>query len=118
MNQTIRTIAVVLLVGCKSLPQLPIITIHEAAETGNIDAVKQHLASGLDVDATDRQKMTGLHRAAMRGQKEVVKLLIANGANLNAKTGKNLTPLNLADNHFHNDIAELLIASGASEFVY
>ena len=93
-------------------------SIHKAAEIGNIRAVKQHLATGVDVNDIDANKMTALHWAAMKGQKKVVALLIVKGANLNAKTSKNLTPLNLADNNFENEIAELLIANGASEFVY
>ena len=114
----ITTIAAVLLVGCVSRVQSPVISIHKAAKTGNVKAVKQHLATGIGVNAMDANKMTALHWAAMKGQKEVVALLIIRGANLNAKTSKNLTPLNLADNNFQNEIAEMLIANGASEFIY
>ena len=114
----ITTIAAVVLVGCVSRMQSPVESIHKAAEIGNIRAVKQHLAAGVDVNDIDANKMTALHWAAMKGQKKAVALLIVEGANLNAKTSKNLTPLNLADNNFENEIAELLIANGASEFVY
>ena len=114
----ITTIAALLLVGCVSRVQSPVISIHKAAKTGNIKAVKQHLATGMGVNDMDANKMTALHWAAMKGQKEVVALLIVKGANLNAKTSKNLTPLNLAANNLENEIAELLIAKGASEFVY
>ena len=41
----LTTIAAVLLVGCG-----PSVSIHEAARTGNIEAVKQHLAAGADVN--------------------------------------------------------------------
>jgi hypothetical protein len=41
----LTTIAAVVLVGCG-----PSVDIHEAARTGNIEAVKQHLATGTDVD--------------------------------------------------------------------
>ena len=44
----ITTIAAVLLVGCG-----PSVDIWEAARTGNIEAVKQHLAAGVDVNAKD-----------------------------------------------------------------
>ncbi len=114
----LTTIAAVVLVGCVSLVQPPVISIHKAAKTGNIEAVKRHLATGIGVNAMDANKMTALHWAAMKGQKEIVTFLIIRGANLNAKTSKNLTPLNLADNNFQNEIAELLIANGASEFIY
>ncbi len=44
----LTTIAAVVLVGCG-----PSVDIDEAARTGNIEAVKQHLAKGVDVDAKD-----------------------------------------------------------------
>jgi ankyrin repeat protein len=43
----LTTIAAVVLVGCG-----PSMSIHKAASLGNIEAVKQHLASGADVNAT------------------------------------------------------------------
>ena len=112
------TIAPVLVLGCAPRMQPPVTSIHKAAKTGNIRAVKQHLTAGVDVNAMDANKMTALHWAAMKGQKKVVELLIIKGANLNAKTSKNLTPLNHAYNNFQNERAELLIANEASEVVY
>ena len=44
----ITTIAAVLLVGCG-----PSVDVWEPARTGNIEAVKQHLAAGVDVNAKD-----------------------------------------------------------------
>ena len=56
----LTTIAAVLVVGCATTQQpepptaeAPDISIHEAAEEGNIEAVKQHLAAGTDVNAPD-----------------------------------------------------------------
>ena len=64
----------------------PEISIHDAAMKGNIEAVKQHLAAGTDVNAKGGwPKGTPLHRAASVGHKEITKLLIANGADVNAK---------------------------------
>ena len=56
----LTTIAAVLVVGCGP-PKPPDISIHEAAGTGNIEAVKQHLAAGTDVNAKDNYKSTPLH---------------------------------------------------------
>ncbi len=54
----LTTIGAVVLVGCATTQQpepptaeTPDIPIHEAAEEGNIEAVKQHLAAGTDVNA-------------------------------------------------------------------
>jgi ankyrin repeat protein len=52
---------------------------------GNIEAVKQHLATGVNVNVKDSVGATPLHSAAIKGRKEDVKLLIAKGADLNAK---------------------------------
>ena len=53
----LTTIAAVLVVGCCTpapeppTAKAPDISIHKAAEDGNIEAVKQHLAAGTDVNA-------------------------------------------------------------------
>ena len=56
----ITTIAAVLVVGCGEsqspeppTAKAPDISIHDAAEKGKIEAVKQHLAAGTDVNAKD-----------------------------------------------------------------
>ena len=71
----ISTIAAVVLVGCG--PQSPDISIHKAARDGNIEAVKQHLAAGTDVDAKDEGGNTPLYLATGEGHKEMMELLIA-----------------------------------------
>ena len=99
----LTTIAAVVLVGCgesqQSAPQAeakpaepvveatqsepptakaPEISIHDAARTGNIEAVKQHLADGADVNAKGGwREGTPLHTAALWGHKEIAELLIA-----------------------------------------
>ena len=87
----ITTIAAVLLVGCG-----PSVDIHEAARTGNIEAVKQHIAAGADVNAKDVDGINPLHYATWTDHKETVELLITNGADVNAKDGRGKTPLDSA----------------------
>ena len=107
----LTTIAAVLVVGCG-----PSVDIHEAAAFGNIEAIKQHLAAGTDVNAKkDGKYATPLHRAADAGHKKVVELLLANGANVNARISMG-TPLHEAVTGGHKDIAELLIANGADVY--
>ena len=86
----------------------PDISIHDAAEKGNIEASKQHLADGVDVNAKKKGGGTPLHAAAT---KEIAELLIAEGAGVNVKNRIGRTPLHNADN---KEIAELLIAKGAN----
>jgi len=102
----ITTIAAVLLVGCGPPP--PDISIHEAAKKGNIEAIKQHLAAGTDVNAKDKFGGTPLHAAAYWGHKEIVELLIAEGAEVNAKNSFSDTPLDRAIRLGQTETADLL----------
>jgi len=76
----------------------PDISIHDAVDTGNIKAVKQHIAAGTDMNAKDQWRWTPLHWAAGIGFDEIAELLITNGADVNAKTGSGETPLDQAIN--------------------
>ena len=67
----LTTVAAVLLVGCgKSqspeppTAKAPDISIGDAAFKGNIEAVKQHLAAGTDVNVKDKYGNTPLYKAA------------------------------------------------------
>ena len=91
----------------------PDIPLWQAARIGNIEAVKQHIAAGTDVNAKDESESTPLHSAAGRGHKEIVEVLIEKGADVNAKSKGETTPLHSAAMHDHKEIAELLIAKGA-----
>ena len=71
----LTTIAAVLLMGCG-----PSISIHMAAFTGNIEAIKQHLAAGTDVNAKDGLGQTPLGWAKDTNNKEIADLLRKHGA--------------------------------------
>ena len=99
----LTTIAAVVLVGCGEL------AINKAVYDGNIDAVKQAIAAGVDVNLKDGAGFNPLYFAAS-GHKEIAELLIAEGADVNAKSIGGMTPLHSATT---KEIAELLIATGA-----
>ena len=104
----LTTIAAVVLVGCG-----PSVEFWEAARTGNIEAVKQHIAAGADVNAKVKFGWAPLHIATMFGHKETAELLISSGADLNAKDNNDgWIPLHYAAQKGHKEIAELLIANG------
>ena len=105
----LTTIAAVLLVGCG-----PSVDIWEAARTGNVEAVKQHLAAGVDVNAKTDSGFTPLHEAALLDRKEIVQLLIAKGADVNAKADKGFTPLDVAIQRKHPETADLLRKHGGT----
>ena len=75
----LTTIATVVLVGCGG-------AIHQAAEEGNIEAVKQHLNAGADVNAKNDDGVTPLVTAIMHKQTEITDLLRKHGG----KTGEEL----------------------------
>ncbi len=101
MKLLLTTIAGVFLVGCG--PSVPDISIHDAAIDGNIEAVKQHLAAGTDVNAKNEFGSAPLHYAAVNDHKEIIELLIATGADVNARDKGGFTPL---DNLIRLDMAE------------
>ena len=115
MSRLLITIAAVVLVGCG--PAAPDFSIHEAAEDGNIEAVKKHLAAGTDVDARDVEGETPLRCATIEGHKETVELLIAAGVDVNAKieeggSYKGVTPLDLAISRKQTETTDLLRKHG------
>jgi len=68
-----------------------------AVKGGDIATVKEHLASGTDVNEVNRNGLTPLFEAASAGHKEIVELLIDKGADVNAKVaGIGVTPLDEA----------------------
>ena len=114
----LTTIAAVLVVGCATTQQpepttakAPVISIIGTIRKDNIEAVKQHLAAGMDVNAKDDDNYgaTRSHQAAHGGHKETVELLIAAGADVNAKTNDGWTPLDRADD---KETADLLRKHG------
>ena len=127
----LTTIAAVVLVGCgesqQSVPapeakpepttaKAPDISIHIAVDVGNIEAVKQHLAAGTEVNVKDiNGGETPLHRAAFGHYKEVAELLIAKGADVNAMDDDGWAPLHTAAIYRvgYKEIVELLIDAGA-----
>ena len=111
MKLLITTIAAVLVVGCGP-PETPGISIHIAAINGDIEAIKQHLAAGTDVNAKNDGGYTPLHYAAFNGHKEIVELLIAKGADVNAKNVDGETPLDWAISGKQTELADLLRKHG------
>jgi len=104
----LTTIAAVVLVGCGQ--SVPDISIHFAASSGNIEAVKQHLAAGTDVNQKLRQGYTPLMAA---GTKEIAEFLISKGASVNESTIFG-TALHEAVNSRRYEVAKVLLENGAS----
>ena len=120
----LTTIAAVVLVGCATTQspeptttKAPDISILYAAETKNIDAIKQHLTAGTDVNTKDSKGKTPLHHATKDHEIEIAKLLISKGADVNAFSEPNPllrsgTPLDMAVDMKQTKTADLLRKHG------
>ena len=89
--------------------------LHNAAEEGNLNEVKQLIQEGYQVNDFDELGMTPLHYAAENGHVEVMKYLLKSGANVNAhdegRAGN--TPLGEVAGNCSYEIAKILIDAGA-----
>jgi ankyrin repeat protein len=61
-----------------------------------LEALKQTIALGGDVNVADKSGRTALHMAVMMGAAETIKYLVEKGANLEAKDKYGQTPLTIA----------------------
>ena len=102
----LTTIAALLLGGCGESPNE---LLHQAVIDGNIEAVKQHIAAGADVNAKDENGVTPLHWTETE---EIAELLIAAGADVNAKDNRGDTPLDTAIRRKRPETADLLRKHG------
>ena len=88
--------------------------LHKACNKGDIEAVKQHLAAGADVNDKDDNGWSPLLFASGEGHIELSEFVIAKGADLNVKAGHpEMSPLHAAAGENHKEITALLIIKGA-----
>ena len=85
-------------------------SIFIASGIGDLEAVKIHLESGVDVNLKDDSGWTALHYASDR--KNVASLLIQKGAKLNAMNADDDTPLDKAIEWEDSETADLIRKHG------
>jgi hypothetical protein len=110
-------LAIALLIGfwqtTQSTAEGQTVDIWTAAATGNIEAIKQHVSAGTDLNAKEPNgSSTPLIVAAILGQTEATELLIENGANLNARNNDGITALHAAAFFCHTETVKLLLEKG------
>jgi len=94
VNPCIFVIALVVMCGqtAHSTTEEQTVDIWTAAATGNLEAIKQHLKAGTDVDAKQPPGGgTALLVAGAFGRAEAAKFLIEKGANVNATSNDGAT---------------------------
>jgi len=94
----------------------PEMDIHVAVVAGNIEAVKQHIAAGTDLNEKDAMGGSSpLITACLFDRKEIAKLLIDAGANINFQNNDGSTPLHVAAFFCKPDMVQLLMENNASK---
>jgi len=88
--------------------------IWAAARSGAVDAIREHLAAGVDVDSQHPESGgTALAMATLGDQTEAVDLLLRRGADVNARGRDKGTALHAAAFLGHAGPARLLVEAGA-----
>ena len=93
----------------------------EAAVTGNLEAIKQHIEAGTDLNQKDPNpvgsKGSALNAAAAFGYTEVAIALIEGGADVNQKDKEGATPLHTAAFFCYPEIVQSLLDNGANKTI-
>ncbi len=86
----------------------------EASISGSVEAAKEALSEGANINATNISGWTALHYACDRGNSPVVKLLIESGADVQFFTpGMSTPPILWAALRGQIDTTEMLLRAGA-----
>ena len=85
-----------------------------AAAAGDLDAIRQHLQGGVDINKPDLAfGMTPLSLAAAHDQAEAIRVLLENGADVNARHPDGNTALHTAAFFGRLECVRRLLAAGA-----
>lgn len=91
----------------------PTLDLWTAAAEGDLEAIKQHISSGTDLDAKEPiGGGTPLMVAAFMGQTQAAELLIEKGAGLNLRNNDGATALHIAAFFGHPKTVKLLLSKG------
>jgi len=116
-NVVLIIFTAIFLIGCTEQFKLPVsdvVKLHRAAESGNLDLVKQLVEAGVDKNAkVGEWQDTALHRAALYHHREVAIYLINSEIDLNIVDKNGNTVLDDAIGWEDQIIIELLRERGA-----
>ena len=94
----------------------PNVDIHTATLLGDLDAIKQHIKAGSDLNVKEPAVgSTPLISAAVFGKTEIARVLIEAGAEVNLKNNEGSTPLHSAAFLCRLEIVEMLLENGADK---
>ena len=93
---------------------VPKVDLHSAVVTGDLDAIRQHVGAGSDMNVLEPSRAsTPLITAAAFGNVEAGKILVDAGADLNYQNADGSTALHTASVFGKVDFAKYLIDAGA-----
>jgi ankyrin repeat protein len=90
------------------------VSLHAAAEEGNVNTLKSLLEREVDINARDADNDTPLHIAAFKGNVDVVRLLIERGAEVDSRDKMGNTPLHRSSQSGHLEVSRILLDHGAN----
>jgi CubicO group peptidase (beta-lactamase class C family) len=94
----------------------PGVSIHMAALLGDIDAIRQHIRAGSDLNEKDAWGSTPLIIAATFGKPEVARALIEAGVDMEIRNNDGSTPLHIAAFFCRTEIVKVLLENGAKKY--
>ena len=118
----IQLISMILLASCSSTAQkkegAPEIDLHTAILTDNLEAVKQHITVGSNLNEKDPfGGSSPLITAAVFGKREAAELLLDAGADINFQNNDGSTALISAAFFGHSGIVQLLLEKNADKTI-
>jgi ankyrin repeat protein len=101
--------------GKKEAPQ---VDIHTAIVTDNVEAVKQHIAAGSNINEKDPfGGSSPLISASLFGKTEMAKILIDAGADINFQNNDGSTALHTSSFFCRPEIVRMLLTKGADKTI-
>ena len=98
----------------QTTPSAPKVDLHSAVVTDNLEAIRQHIEAGSDINVLEPSRAsTPLISAAFLGKTEAATLLIDAGADLNYQNVDGSTALHTAAAFGKPEVAKILIDAGA-----
>lgn len=88
-------------------------SVHQAARSGDLTAIRALVDAGVDVSQPDRQGFPPIHRAAQFGHARLVELLVEVGVDVNCRGAQNSTAMHWAAAFGSAAVARILASAGA-----
>ncbi len=96
----------------------PAVDIHTAVVTNNVEAIKQHVAVGSNLNEKDPfGGSSPLISAALFGKTEIAKILIGAGADINVQNNDGSTALHTASFFCRPEIVKVLLDKGGDKTI-